>query len=130
MTVDSSALVAILLQEAENERLVEAISMAPTCVTGAPTLLETSILIQMRRGDDGARDLDLLVGRTGLVVLPFTEDHTRIARIAFKRFGKGRHKAALNFGDCMSYAVARHSGLPLLFKGRDFAATDIAAAPY
>ena len=88
------------------------------------------MVFEGRTGTDTGSVLDDLVARLGLTVVPFTPEHARIARAAFRRFGKGRHAAGLNFGDCMAYALASERGEPLLFKGGDFAATDIQAAPY
>ena len=83
-----------------------------------------------RREEDSLRDMDLYVARSRMEIAPFTETQARVAREAFERYGKGRHPAKLNFGDCMAYALARESGEELLFKGTDFALTDIAVAPY
>jgi ribonuclease VapC len=88
------------------------------------------MILQSRRGRDGVVDLDGLILRFGIEVLPFTESQALIARRAFELFGKGRHPAGLNFGDCMSYAAAKESGEELLFKGTDFGQTDIAIAAY
>jgi ribonuclease VapC len=88
------------------------------------------MLILGRDGEDGLRDLDLLIARFRIEIVPFTEAQAWLARQAFKRYGKGRHPAKLNFGDCMSYALAKETGEELLFKGPDFALTDIAAASY
>lgn len=96
----------------------------------APSFLEASILLQARRGDEAVRSLDLLIARFNIEITPFSADQARLARAGFKRFGKGRHKAALNFGDCIAYALARHTGEPLLFKGTDFSQTDVAIAAY
>jgi ribonuclease VapC len=88
------------------------------------------MLILGRDGEDGLRDLDLLIARSRIEIVPFTEAQAWLAREAFKRYGKGRHPAKLNFGDCMSYALAKETGEELLFKGTDFALTDIAVASY
>jgi ribonuclease VapC len=88
------------------------------------------VIILGRRNEDGLRDLDSYVARSRMEIVPFTETHARLAREAFKRYGKGHHPAQLNFGDCMAYALAKYSGEELLFKGTDFALTDIAAAVY
>jgi ribonuclease VapC len=88
------------------------------------------MILQSRRGVDGVRDLDLLIVRFRIEIVAFTESQARLAREAFKRYGKGRHPAQLNFGDCIAYALAKETGEELLFKGIDFAQTDIAAAPY
>lgn len=130
MIVDTSALLAILFQEPEAERIAVALARAEQRALAAPSFLEASILLQARRGDEAVRSLDLLLARFNIEITPFGADQARIARAAFKRFGKGRHKAALNFGDCIAYALARHTGEPLLFKGADFSQTDVAVAPY
>jgi len=88
------------------------------------------MILQARKGADGVRDLDLLIARIRIEIVAFTESQARLARTAFVRYGKGRHPAQLNFGDCMAYALARETGEELLFKGTDFGLTDIAAAPY
>jgi ribonuclease VapC len=88
------------------------------------------MLILGRDGEDGLRDLDLLIARSRIEVVAFTEAQAWLARVAFKHYGKGRHPAKLNFGDCMSYALAKETGEELLFKGTDFFLTDIAVAQY
>ena len=128
MVIDSSALLAILFGEAEQEAFVDAIAAAGVRLVSALTSLEASIVVTARKGPAGVRELDLLFHNGALEVVPFTEDHFRIARSAYQRYGKGRHPAALNLGDCCSYALARFSGHPLLFKGEDFAKTDIRPA--
>jgi ribonuclease VapC len=130
MIIDSSALVAILLTEPEAERLTTAISNAAIRLLPAPCLFETSMILLSRRGAQGISDLDLFLFRGRIETVPFTESQALIARIAFDRYGKGRHPAQLNFGDCMAYALAKETGEELLFKGTDFAQTDIAAARY
>jgi ribonuclease VapC len=130
MIVDSSALVAILEKEPEALRLVTAIAGSPVRLLPATCFLEASMILMGRRKEDGLRDLDLSVARSGMEIAPFTESQARLARKAFERFGKGRHPAKLNFGDCMAYALARETGEELLFKGTDFALTDIAVAAY
>jgi ribonuclease VapC len=127
---DSSALLAILLEEPEGHRFDVAMLRSLVCQISSATFLETSMILQSRRGPDGIRDLDLLILRFGIEVLPFTESQAQIARSAFERYGKGRHPAALNFGDCMAYALAKEGGEELLFKGTDFGQTDIAIAAY
>lgn len=130
MIIDSSALVAILIEEPEALRLTTAISGSANRLLPASCLLETSMILLGRRGPEGARDLDLYVYRGNIGIVPFTESQAQIARMAFARYGKGRHSAGLNFGDCMAYAAAKESGEELLFKGTDFAQTDIAIASY
>ena len=130
MIVDSSALVAILQNEPEALRLTTAIAESAICRLPASCLLETSMLLLGRRSEDALRDLDLYVARSRMEITSFTESQAGLAREAFKCFGKGRHPASLNFGDCMAYALAKETGEELLFKGTDFAQTDIAVAAY
>ncbi len=128
MVIDSSALLAILLQEQHYEDLIEKILAAPLAIAGAPTLLEIAMVLTTRTKDDTRITLDSFLRRFRIEVTPFTQEHFEVAADAFRRYGKGRHPAALNFGDCMSYAVASLSGFPLLYTGKDFAQTDIPAA--
>jgi ribonuclease VapC len=130
MIVDSSALVAILLEEPEGRLFDVAIVRSPVCRMSSGGLLEASMILQSRKGEDAVRDLDLVIARFRIEIAAFTESQARLAREAFKRCGKGRHPAQLNFGDCMAYALAKATGDELLFKGTDFAQTDIAVAPY
>ncbi len=130
MIVDSSALCAILLYEPEAYRLTTAIAKSSVCWLPSPCFLETSMLLLGRRGEEGLRDLEQYIARSRIEIASFTESHARLAREAFKRFGKGRHPAALNFGDCIADALAKETGEELLFKGDEFAQTDVAAAPY
>lgn len=128
MVLDSSALVAIHLKEPGYERLVDAIDRAEIVAIGVPTLLETAIVLSARLGRDARPLLLTFLRRIEAEWIPFNEEHFDAAAAAFLRFGRGRHPAGLNFGDCMSYAVASLAGLPLLFTGEDFPKTDIAAA--
>ena len=128
MILDSSALVAILFKEPEAERLAAMIRDTDTTAIAAPTLLETAIVAEGRTLPGMAEKLDALMGTIRPEIVPFTAEHASLARDAWRRFGKGRHKAGLNLGDCFSYALAKERGQPLLFKGEDFAATDIEPA--
>jgi len=130
MIVDSSAMVAILFGEPEARRFDVALVSGGACRMSSAGFLEASMILQARKGADGVRDLDLLIARLRIEIAAFTESQARLARMAFVRYGKGRHPAQLNFGDCMAYALARETGEELLFKGTDFSLTDIAAAPY
>jgi ribonuclease VapC len=130
MIIDSSALVAILLVEPEALRLTTAIAAASGCKLPPSCFLEASMIILGRNGEDGLRDFDLYLARREISIIPFSEKQARLARDAFKRYGKGRHPAQLNFGDCMAYALAKETGDELLFKGTDFGLTDISVAPY
>jgi ribonuclease VapC len=123
--LDSSAVVAILLQEAGADELEAKVAAASALGIGAPTFLEALMVLSSRFGRDASGHLEGLLWRSEAVVVPFSEEHARAAAEAFARFGKGRHRAALNFGDCMSYAVAKLAGQPLLCTGKDFAKTDL-----
>lgn len=130
MVIDTSALIAILKGEPERIRLSKAIVAADECWISAATLVEAGILMEGQHGEGGARRLDELISQTGIETVPLTAAHVVFAREAFRRFGKGRHPARLNFGDCFSYALAKALGEPLLFVGEDFAATDVGVAAY
>jgi len=130
MIIDTSALIALLEQESEAERIAHALAATSERMLSAANLVETGIVIQVRRGDDGARDLDLLLAKLRIETVAVTANHAAIARKAFRRYGRGRRAANLNFGDCFAYALAKDKSAPLLFKGDDFARTDLLAAPY
>ena len=125
MVLDTSALLAILFDQPGAEGLEAAIESDPVRIISAATLLETSIVVEARLGEAGGRELDLLIHKAAIETVPVTADHVEIARHGFRMFGKGRHAAGLNFGDCFSYALARSSGERLLFQGDDFARTDV-----
>lgn len=128
MVLDSSAIVAIHLREPGHERLIERIDAAAVVAVGVPTLLETAMVLTSRLGQDARPMIFAFLRRLEAEVVPFNEEHLDAATTAFIRFGRGRHPAALNFGDCMSYAIASVAGMPLLFTGADFSQTDIAQA--
>jgi ribonuclease VapC len=130
MVIDTSALIAVLGMEPEAERLAVAIESDPVKLVSAATLVEAGLVVEARYGPDGGRELDLLVAKASFQIEPLTLEHALVAREVWRRFGKGRHPAALNLGDCFSYALARTSGEPLLFKGTDFAQTDVLAVAY
>ena len=130
MIIDTSALVSILDQEAEAERLARAIAAASERMLSAANLVETGIVMQVRRGDEAARDLDLLLAKLKIDIIPVSGKQANLARKAFQHYGRGRHPAKLNFGDCFAYALAKDSSGPLLFKGNDFSQTDITIASY
>jgi ribonuclease VapC len=130
VVIDTSALIALLGMEAEAARLAAAIEADTTRFISAASVVEAALVIESRYGPDGGRELDLLAAKAGLSVEPVTAQQAEIAREAWRRFGKGRHPAALNFGDCFSYALAKLTGEPLLFKGTDFAQTDLAVVAY
>lgn len=126
MVLDTSALLAVLLDETDAERFRVAIENDETRLVSAATLLETSLVIETRKGEAGGRELDLLVHKAGMTTVPVDTDQMAEARRAWRRFGKGRHTANLNYGDLFAYALSRTAGGPLLFKGDDFAKTDVA----
>jgi len=125
MVIDSSALVAILLDEPERAQFEDAIRADLTCLVSAVTKLEASIVLFSRRRRPMLDELDLLFGRIATTIVPFDDHQAEIARDAFARFGRGRHHAGLNFGDCAAYALSIAEAEPLLFKGTDFGATDV-----
>lgn len=126
MVIDTSALLAILQGEPERRAFTEAIEAADSRSLSAASFVEVSIVIEARFGAEGVSHLDRLLERAEVEVVPVDLEQGRLARLAFSRFGKGRHEAALNFGDCFSYALAQLLGEPLLFKGEDFSQTDVA----
>jgi ribonuclease VapC len=128
MVLDSSAIVAIHLREPGYERLIDKIDGAEVVVVGVPTLLETAMVLTARLGQDARPTIFAFLRRVEAEVIPFNEEHLDAATTAFIRFGRGRHPAALNFGDCMSYAVASVAGMPLLSTGEDFRRTDLPQA--
>jgi ribonuclease VapC len=130
MIIDTSALVAVLDQEPEAERIVRTLVSAPERMLSAANLVEVGIVMQARHGDDGARDLDLLLAKLRVEIAAVTASQAAIARKAFRRYGRGRHAANLNFGDCFAYALAEDKSAPLLFKGNDFGHTDVKRASY
>jgi ribonuclease VapC len=128
MVIDTSALLAILLDEPERRSYNEAIEGADSRVMSVATFVEISIVLEARYGAEGLRPLDRFIERAGIELAPVDFDQARVARDTFSRFGRGRHAAALNFGDCFSYALAHVLGEPLLFKSEDFSRTDIRPA--
>jgi ribonuclease VapC len=126
MILDTSAIVAIFLQEPEHEELVDAMASAAAVGIGAPTLVETGIVLSARLGRDARGSLARFLAEGGVAVVPFGDAHYSAAVDAWLRYGKGRHPAGLNFGDCLSYATALLTGRPLLCVGGDFARTDLA----
>ena len=125
MVLDTSAILAILLNEPERRHFNELIEADGMRLISAATFLEASLVIESRQGPAAGRELDLLLHRAQVSIVPVDAEQAEIARVAWRKFGKGRHTAGLNFGDCFSYALARVSGEPLLAKGADFAKTDI-----
>ncbi|MDZ7754033.1 MAG: type II toxin-antitoxin system VapC family toxin [Gammaproteobacteria bacterium] len=129
MVLDSSALIAILMNEPERRTFVTVIEAAAPCVMSVANFLETAIVIEARFGMEGARDLDLFLSKAHIELIPVDVDQGNLARRAYREFGKGRHPAGLNYGDCFAYALAKVEGAPLLYKGQDFIHTDLATPP-
>lgn len=125
MVIDTSALIAILQDEPERQAFNDAIETAERCVMSAASFVETSMVVESRYGPDGIRALDLFISKAKIKLASVDDDQAYIARDAFRHYGKGRHRAGLNFGDCFAYALAKTSGESLLFKGTDFSLTDI-----
>lgn len=131
MILDSSAVVAITLREPGWERLLAALTTAPRAVgIGAPTLVETTIVLSARLDRDARGLVGRLLLEGDIAVVPFTDAHFGTAADAWLHYGRGRHPAGLNFGDCLAYATARLADEPLLFTGDDFSHTDVAAVRY
>jgi Uncharacterized protein conserved in bacteria len=128
MVIDTSALVAILADEPEREAFVVAIERDEVRLLSAASFLEAGIVIRTRYGSSGLIDLERLLQVAAVEVLPVDAEQARIALKAFEQYGKGRHPAALNYGDCFAYALAIASSEPLLFKGDDFSRTDVRVA--
>jgi len=128
MVIDPSALLAILQDEPERRAFNETIETATERRLSTASFVELSLVIEVRLGTEGIRDLDLFLATARIELVPFDATQARLAREAFRRFGKGRHPAGLNLGDCFSYALARAMNEPLLFKGNDFSRTDVIPA--
>lgn len=129
IALDTSALVAVLRREEEADDFLRLIAVANRCLLSTVSLLEVSMVLAGRTGDAASwQELDELIDAAGIEIVPQDAEQARIARTAFLRFGKGRHRASLNFGDCASYALAITNNVPLLFKGEDFPLTDIQRA--
>lgn len=125
MVVDTSALVAIFLGEPERKPFLAHILQAETKLISAANTLETGIVLEAKRGETAGREFDLFLTRANLEVVPVDAEQVEIARSAWRKYGKGRHAAGLNFGDCFAYALAKSSGEKLLAKGEDFRFTDV-----
>ncbi|MFT4011625.1 MAG: type II toxin-antitoxin system VapC family toxin [Nocardioidaceae bacterium] len=127
IAVDSSALVAIVLGEPELERFSAIVAREPSVLCAA-SLVETAMVLESRQGPDSVQELRSVLRSAEVEIHPVTEELAWTAHAAWRRFGRGRHAAGLNYGDCFSYALAKTLSVPLLFKGTDFAQTDIAIA--
>ena len=125
MVIDTSALLAILFNESDAEYFERALEADLTRLMSAASVLETAIVVEARLGEAGGREFDLLLYKAQITIVPFTADQGEVARQAWRTYGKGRHPAGLNYGDCFAYALAKTSGEALLCKGNDFAQTDI-----
>lgn len=125
MVVDASAILAVLLGEPEAAQFIEALAADSKRLVGPVSVLEATVVLEARKGPEGARQLDLFLHAAGLEVVNMTADHLQLARHAYRKYGKGRHPASLNLGDCCTYGLARWSQQPLLFKGNDFSQTDL-----
>ena len=130
MVIDTSALMAILLGELEAPRIASAIADDPKRVISSFSLLEAGIVIEAKKGEVGGRELDLLIHRSEIEVVKLTTEQSELARVCWRKFGKGRHPASLNIGDCCSYALSKFTNEPLLFKGEDFSKTDLDLVSY
>lgn len=127
MIVDASALLSLIFREEEAPAIRDALLESPSAAIGTPTLTEVGIVLEARLGPGAQGMLERVLDEFAIQEIPFGEIHWREAVAAFRRFGKGRHPARLNFGDCMTYAVTRLTGEPLLFVGDDFAQTDLSS---
>jgi ribonuclease VapC len=125
MVVDTSALIAILFGEPETESFVRVLADDSKIMISAFNALECAIVVEARKGESGGRELDLLLHRARIEVVSLNSEHVELALTAWRKYGKGNHPAGLNIGDCCAYALAKYSGEPLLFKGKDFSQTDI-----
>jgi ribonuclease VapC len=125
MVLDTSAVLAILQNEPERRKFNEAIDAAETRSLSTASFVECSMIVESRYGADGVRDLDLFIAKAQISLVAVDEEQANLARRAFRKYGKGRHPAGLNFGDCFSYALSKALQEPLLFKGNDFSQTDV-----
>ena len=125
MVLDTSAVLAIFLGEPERKQILDVIRQSGRRLISAASVLETGMVLESKRGESAGREFDLFVVQTNLDAIPVDAEQVEIARSAWRKFGKGRHPAALNFGDCFTYALAKWSGEPVVAKGQDFARTDL-----
>ena len=130
MVIDTSAIIAILFGEPEADALTEVIAEAPDAMMSAFSVLEAGIVVEARKGEAGGRELDIFLHQARIRIIPLDAEHVATARTAWRKFDKSRHPAGLNIGDCCAYALAKHTGSPLLFKGDDFGKTDIPVVAY
>jgi ribonuclease VapC len=125
MVLDTSALPAILFDEPESASIRNAIAQDATRLLSAASYLETAIVVETRFGESGSREMELLLARAQVEIVAFDDEQAKRARMAYRKWGKGRHPAGLSFGDCFSYALSKTTGEPLCFKGEDFTRTDV-----
>ena len=128
MIIDTSAIIAILLKEAECDRFIVVIAADPVRLMSAINVLEAAVVIEARKREQGGRELDLLLHKARIEIAPFTVEQMDEARAAWRKYGKGNHPAGLNFCDCCAYALSKVSREALLFKGQDFEQTDVLPA--
>lgn len=129
MVLDTSAILAILQNEPVRRKFNEAIDAAESRSLSTASFVECSMIVESRYGADGVRDLDLFIAKAQISLAAVDEEQANLARRAFRKYGKGRHPAGLNFGDCFSYALSQALQEPLLFKGNDFSQTDVNCDP-
>jgi ribonuclease VapC len=130
MVIDTSAIMAIIYGEPEELIFIELINDTEECLLSSPSYVEASIVLGTKHGQQGIENLNLLIAALSITIVPFTVEQAQLASEAFLKFGKGRHPAKLNMGDCFSYALAKSTNQPLLFKGNDFIHTDVAQVNY
>jgi ribonuclease VapC len=130
MVIDTSAIMAIIYAEPEELIFLEIINDSEECLLSSPSYVEASIVLGTKHGQQGRENLNLLIEALSITIVPFTVEQAQLASEAFLKFGKGRHPAKLNMGDCFSYALAKSTNQPLLFKGNDFIDTDIDTINY
>jgi ribonuclease VapC len=128
MILDTSAIIAVLFGEPDAEVYAAAIGTADPCRISAATFVEVGIVVDSQTKGHGSRSLDALLRRANVTIEPVTAEQAHLAREAYAEFGKGRHRAGLNYGDCFAYALAKVMDEPLLYKGSDFKKTDILSA--
>ncbi|BAY74693.1 PilT protein [Nostoc linckia NIES-25] len=130
MVIDTSVILAIIYAEPEELIFIQLIDESENCLLSAPSYVEASIVLGTKHGEQGVEKLNLLIQALSIIIIPFSAEQAQLASEAFLKFGKGRHPAKLNMGDCFSYALAKSTNQPLLFKGNDFIHTDINQVNY
>ncbi|QYX31598.1 type II toxin-antitoxin system VapC family toxin [Sphaerospermopsis torques-reginae] len=130
MVIDTSAILAIIYGEPEELIFIELINESEECLLSSPSSVEASIVLGTKHGEKGVENLKLLIETLSITIVPFTIEQAQLASEGFLKFGKGRHPAKLNMGDCFSYALAKFTNQPLLFKGNDFIHTDVEQVKY